>query len=691
MKMDLNKPKFDFNIVKKQPLPKLPKRLVKREVKPKDIIQPPKPIKPIIKEKVRVISTPEVVKPVYSAKFNMLAPVIAGFLVIVIMLQTVGYVLNAKMASGVVLGSATSAYSDLDSANQSLEEQDFDSAKDKFSSAQNNLINAQNELDKFKVLIAIAPQAKSADKILRGAFFLAEAGKNLADGIQLFDELSVNSSGISTENFIGKLEQNKKLLENSLILLGHAQQNFDEAESLPEEFEATLSEAKSQIRMLNTILKDLVNLEDLFLSFFGQNPRTYLLVFQNYDELRATGGFIGTYGSLKYENGAIKSLKIESIYNLDGSLTKQIAAPGPFQPGVQKWGMRDSNWFVDFPTTAQKLLQFYEMESETADGVIAFTPQIFVELLKLVGAVEMKEYDVTLTPENFQDVVQRKTSLEYDKQLNQPKKFLHDFAPLLLDKLSNLGKEQWFSLFQILKDSFAQKHILIYSTDQNVQDKIAAMGFDGKILTTQKDYLAVFNTNLGGTKTDLDIEQRINYLSEMNNEGELINTLTIVRKNVALEPNTNFVRILVPQGSVLLDSSGFENDPQFVSSAEGLEIDPDLKLWDQGFKTGNVYTRTEADKTEFTGWVKTLANSSSEIKLKYKLPFIIDTGWLDRSASTSLLFQKQPGTISTYITGEWRLGNLKPDWASTNANLQTNSIQFNSNGRTDQYWAGVFK
>src|SRR6185503_15609297 len=112
-----------------------------------------------------------------------------------------------------------------------------------------------------------------------------------------------------------------------------------------------------------------------------------LMLFQNYDEIRGTGGFIGTYGVVKVENGKIQSLKIDSIYDLDGSNYSRIAAPGPFQPEIPKWGMRDANWFADFPTSAKKILQMYEHGVETADGVIAFTPQLFENILNLTGPI----------------------------------------------------------------------------------------------------------------------------------------------------------------------------------------------------------------------------------------------------------------------------------------------------------------
>ncbi len=680
----------DFKIVKKLPPQKPIKRIPKKEVQSSDIIQRlvAKPIKAkaAAKELVKKVAA---LVPAKERFFASAMPAIVAMLVMSLLIQSVAFLLKAKGASGLVLGAATSAYDELDAANQSLEQQDFGAARESFTSAQANLLGAINELDKFRVLTAVAPQARSANNVLSGAYFLAEAGKNLSRAMELFDDLSVNSEGIATQNFTNKLAENKRLLDSSLTLIHHAEEDFNSVSGLPDDYAATLEKAKAQISSLKGVLTDFVNLEDLFLSFFGTNPRTYLLVFENYDEMRGTGGFIGTYGSLKYDNGAIKSLKIESIYNLDGSLTKNVSAPGPFQPEIAKWGLRDANFFVDFPTTAKKLLQFYETESETADGVLALTPHIFVELLRLVGPIPMPEYDVTLTADNFQETVQLKTSVEYDKKLNQPKKFLHDFAPLLLDKLTNLGKEQWFSLFEIIKQDFAQKHIMVYSTQQDVQTKIAKMGFDGRILDADRDYLAVFNSNHGGTKTDLDIKQKINFHSEISSSGQITNTVTIERPNVSDMDNRNFMRVLVPFGSRILEANGFSDEPQFSSQAPGYEVDPDLAQWDKAAKFNDVYVRTEAGKTEFTGWVESRAQTSATVTIKYLLPMQIETSFLNQHAGHSLLIQKQPGNVSTEITGEWELEGYNVDWTSAKTTKEGNKVKFTSDGKNDSFWAVV--
>ncbi|MBX4188440.1 MAG: DUF4012 domain-containing protein, partial [Candidatus Doudnabacteria bacterium] len=350
---------------------------------------------------------------------------------------------------------------------------------------------------------------------------------------------------------------------------------------------------------------------------------------------------------------------------------------------------RDSNWFADFPTTAEKLLSFFEMSSETADGVIALTPNIFVEILKLIGPVPMPEYDVVLTPENFQDVVQNQTSVSYDKELNQPKKFLDDFAPVMLNKMTDLGKEQWFTLFQIMKDSFSQKHILVYSTDHDTQSKIMNMGFDGRILEAEHDYLSVVNSNLGGTKTDLDVKQSIDYVSNIQTDGNIINEVTVTRKNTSDMPNRNFMRILVPSGSRFLEASGFTAQPQYSSQVPDYDLDPDLVEWDKGFQVGDVQVRSEGNKTEFTGWNETLGNSETVVKIKYALPLKISFGLLNTKSSYSLVFQKQSGSRATNFNGQINTDGLNIPWSTENTAREKNSVKFQSLGTTDEYWGMV--
>ena len=623
-------------------------------------------------------------------KLYSIAPFVSAAMIFMLLIQSVVYLSAAKSAQGEILGAATSAYSDLSSAGGSLANQNFSNAQTQFDSALSSITDAKNKLDEFKALQLVAPQASGADHVLSGASLLASAGIKLTSALALFDELKVSDKGLSADNLTTKITQSKDTLAAALFLLQRAQNEFDSASGLPASYSDTLNKAKTQVGALTGMLQNLTNLEDIYLGLFGNGPRVYLMVFENYDETRATGGFIGTYGVLKVDSGKIQSLKIDSIYDLDGHIYEQVAAPGPFQPEIKKWGIRDANWFVDFPTTAKKLLQFYEYGGETADGVLAVTPSLFEDILNLTGPVPMPAYGVTVNSSNFQEVVQYKTSIDYDKKLNQPKKFLADLAPIMLNKLTSLDKQKWLELMQIMQTNLTQKQVLLYSKDSATEQKITDMKFSGNTLSSDQDYLQIVNDNLGGTKTDLKIDQIANLKTRILSDGTIIDTLSITRENRASAANKDFMRILIPEGSTVLSSQGFDPGTFNPSVAQGFTTDPDLAAWDQGQKLGDrTFIRHEAGKNEITGWLNTDPNESKTVILVYTIPYKASVSLFKNNVVYSLLLQKQPGTKAYSFSANIDAGDLKPYWLSAGANYSSGTINFDYNTGSDQYWATV--
>src|SRR5205814_2502742 len=103
-------------------------------------------------------------------------------------------------------------------------------------------------------------------------------------------------------------------------------------------------------------------------------PRTYLLLGENDRELRATGGFIGTAGTLTIDRGQVSSFDYGSSYSFDD----QVAAPPPPRPlqrylGISRWYLRDSNWWPDFPSSAEQALEAWRRAGRPdPDSVLAF-------------------------------------------------------------------------------------------------------------------------------------------------------------------------------------------------------------------------------------------------------------------------------------------------------------------------------
>ncbi len=655
--------KIDIGSVKRKETYKPAKHIIRREVLSSEVAFARRKA-----PKKSWVSTPEPAPKSKPWLWQTASFALTGF-ALVLLIQGLLYFSSAKKATGEILGAATSAYSDLHAAGQNLSTQNFGSAQQLFDAAQSNIALAHAKLNNFQPLKWMLPQANSADHVLTGAGLLAQAGNKLSTALNLFDELRVSNQAIET---------NRQQLANCLELVQKAALEFNAAGDLPGNYFTTLQEAKAQVQQLSAILEKLIGLEDLYLNLFS-GQKTYLLVFQNYDEARATGGFIGTYGVLGTDRGVITKLKIESIYQLEGQIYNQIAAPGPMQPEIKRWGIRDANWFADFPTSAQKLLYFFELGGETVDGVISATPRLFEDLLKLTGPVVMPDYNVTLTADNFQELVQFKTSIDYNPVLNQPKKFLADFAPILLNRLASLRKDQWLGALQMFQDNLSQRQLMLYTKDAETQTKIADLGFSGQILNTDYDYLSIVNSNLGGTKTDLRVDQKATLQGKILSDGSIINMLTIQRKNFADTLNKDYLRVLVPLGSQFVSAKGFDEYQYFNSAARGFATDPDLAQWDRGDLHSDVYTRVESGKTEFAGWVNTDVGQTRSVTITYILPFKIQNGY-------SLLLQKQSASKIFSFVGTLNLGRFQSSWVGPEVKLIGDVASFSSNSNTDDFW-----
>lgn len=636
-----------------------------------------KPSQP--RPKVKGLVLESKTKPAHLLRFSFkaLPPFVAACLIAVLGLQAIPLGVNKVFQSQArILGLSTNAYDELDLAADNFQKRNFLEAARLFDSAQYRLNYALVELNRYAGLDILSLQARSARSAIIAAADLSLAGKNVSEGLNLLNELQINSQGVQTENFLEKLRSNKKLMNEALDLLKSAEQKLDAADDLPPEYSEQIQIARSATSSFAYLVKKFIDLQDLYLLLAGDEPKTYLLIFPNTAEARATGGFIGTYGVLKIDQGKIRQLKIDSVYNFDGSLTTMIAAPGPMQPDIKSLGLRDGNWFADFPTSAKKLSYLFEKGSQTVNGVISITPKVFEDILNLIGPIEMPQYEVILTSANFHEIVQRKTSVEFDRAQNKPKKFLDDFAPILLNRLTSLDQTQWLDLLQMTQENLDTRQILVYSSEFETN-------FDGRILYADKDYLSIINSNLAGTKTDHDIKQEALLETKISRNGNIVNKLRFTRINPTKETNKDYVRVLVPAGSQLLSLEGSDKLPIYNSSASGLKTDPDLVNLEQ--------TGMEAGKQVFAFWMNVEAGKSGTVTLIYTLPFKVRTNLIDRTDSYSLLFQKQPAHTPLKFSAKVELGEFEPLWLSNGALFDSGLIEYNSYDLTDDFWSAVLK
>ncbi len=545
-------------------------------------------------------------------------------------------------ASKQILGVATIGISELRSGNLGEAAASFQEARDQ--------IRGSNEI-LLKILGGL-PQEANPEVLLDASSKVVSALDLAIKGAAEFQNLRLvwdENTNSSSQEFYLKLKASREYFASSAKELETASDSLGGFgyQLLPGEMRGKFLEGVAQLESAKFLVEEVASLQSFVLNLFGGEAKTYLLIFQNNNEARATGGFIGTYGILKFANGQMQIEKIEGIYALDGQIIKQTAAPGPLQRQLtQHWGARDSNWFADFPTSARKILQFLESGSGIlAEGVISFTPDVFEKLLALTGPIKMPEYGETLTSENFRQIVQYKTSVDYDRALNEPKKFLADFAPRFLAKLQDLDEIQWLQTLNILSQMLGEKQILMFSLDDEVQTQIVKYGADGAIKQTSGDYLGIFHSNVGGGKTDQNVLQTVEKQVSLDSGGLAIVRLKITRTHQGFEEkyfpkNLDYMRILVPPQAKLLSSSGFDDYALLPSTRLEALTDSDLASWDSQItrdENTRMYIGQEAGHKVFSNWLELLPGETKVVELIYEIQF-------SPSQTYTHILQKQAGS-----------------------------------------------
>ncbi len=601
---------------------------------------------------------------------------LGGFLIVLVM-SSGAFLFFSR---GVIEQSAEKGFLSLEKAKAALINEEYDEADKQFRQAKIAFEEAHGAIPFWTqpLLAATAyipglTQGASAQNVLVAGMHIAEAGPafvELANGVARTKENIEAGKEFSLLRFF---DDTKAPLAKARLELGLAEKALHKVNQadVPLEKRKSFTLAQEQLPAFLGIIDTLESHEVVIRELLGNNgPRKYLFLLENNHELRATGGFIGSYALLEMQDGVVKNFFVDGIFNPDGQLRENIVPPKPLQKVSAGWSLHDSNWFPDFPTSAEKAIFFYEKTGgPTVDGVVVITPALTQKLLELTGPIVLPEYDMTVTADNFFPVIQQEVEVNYDKKENKPKAVLADLSTILFERLLHSKDEKViFGTLKTVIESLNQKQMMLYVRDDRVENIIKKAGWSGEIRASDKDYLNVIHSNINGFKTDGVIDDSIKQKVEIAPDGSVIDTLRITRKHTGGKTpyewwnrvNANYMRVYVPLGSELLtaegqtyefpespldyDALGFKRD-KTVTDIEGTErIDEE---------SGTRITE-EAGKTVFGNWVYVSPQEEVTVEYRYKLPFKIIPGGANdgNTSSYSLLIQKQAGTPGAAVDVE---------------------------------------
>ena len=581
------------------------------------------------------------------------------------------YYKNLKDDKAIIEGHGMAAVEHLKSVEGG---EDLTGALFALSQANESFKLAGEELSQINGLVLeMASLIPEAGKKVQTAEALIVLGDNLTGAATLLAKGAHGLLESEDTNLVTKIDVMISYVKQAkpLILEAEAQAQNIDINSLPKEYQNSFELVFENLAFINDSLDDFLALGETMELFLGKDMKQrYLFVFENNTEIRPTGGFMGSFALIDIDRGEITNIEVPGggTYDMQGSLDQDVIAPEPLRLIADRWEFQDSNWFSDFPTSAEKMIWFYEHSGgPTPDGVIVITATVMERLLEIYGPIAMPEYGREFTAENFIEETQKIVELEYDKVENKPKKVIGDMAPILLDRMLNANRDQFIKTINVLGEMLRQKHVLLYHRNIEIQNELMKQGWTGEIKSNSEDYLMVVNANIAGAKTDGVISQDVDLKTEISEDGEAINTLTITRTHNGIKNegfsgvnNVNYLRVYVPRGAELINASGFNPPDQelFDEPREGAIVDIDLAETEGSwsFHNSGAKINNEFGKTVFGGWTQTMPGQKTITVFKYRLPFKLKTTNADNFVATvkeklgfpvtqtySLFWQKQPG------------------------------------------------
>lgn len=288
----------------------------------------------------------------------------------------------------------------------------------------------------------------------------------------------------------------------------------------------------------------------------ADGPRSYFMGFQTNAEARGTGGLLGGFGILRFDNGAGTVDTLGANTELDKPFTP-IDLGTEFEENygyANPFGdFRNSNLSSHFPYAAEIWKSMWAQQTGmNVDGVIALDPFALSYILGAVGPVVMPDGE-QVTKENVVELTESTAYTRFPTDQAARKQYLQDIASEVVKKMtSSVGSPR--ALLDALGKAVREGRIAVWSSVPAEQELLEQTPLAHMVPNDAAPYAEIVINNLGGNKMDYYLEREIEYVADACDGGTRNSTVTVRLKNAA------------PPGQL----------PDYVTGTGG--VNPDLPL-----------------------------------------------------------------------------------------------------------------
>jgi len=317
-----------------------------------------------------------------------------------------------------------------------------------------------------------------------------------------------------------------------------------------------LKETKEKLNLVSKGMKILPELLGL-----DGRKREFLVLLQNESELRATGGFIGSYAILSFQNGKLLNFEIKDVYEADGQLKGHVEPPIEIKNylGEANWFMRDANWNPDFMKASADMQWFLSQEvNKKVDGVIGINLAVAKAIVGVIGEINVTDFKEKITKDNLYQQAEYYSESKFFPGSTQKASFLGTLGSQMFEEIKGLKAKQQLELVFSLVDLLEKNEIQLAFNNGEAARLTNDLGWGGTMYQGKctkencfSDYLFVVDSNFGVNKTNYFLSRNIEQVVDIN-ESLVERTLKVNYENMAKSNDfpggqyKNYLRVYLP-------------------------------------------------------------------------------------------------------------------------------------------------
>ncbi|EHB56275.1 hypothetical protein MycrhDRAFT_3469 [Mycolicibacterium rhodesiae JS60] len=299
---------------------------------------------------------------------------------------------------------------------------------------------------------------------------------------------------------------------------------------------SVIGEARSQLQEQTAniahLLQNTALAAQLAPSMLGADgPRSYFMGFQTNAEARGTGGLLGGFGVLRFDDGkpSVDNLGPNTDFNkpftpfsVNPEFDEQYGFTNPTTD------FRNTNQSSHFPYAAQIWKSLWAQQSGmNVDGVIAIDPIALSYILGATGPVTMPDGE-TITKDNVVELTESTVYSRFPDPNDQSgrKRYLQAIATEVVKKIT-VPVESPRKLLDALGRAVSERRISVWSSSPTDQALLEKSPLAHEIPDDSAPYAEVVINNLGGNKMDYYLDRQIEYVADGCDGDKRKSTVTI--------------------------------------------------------------------------------------------------------------------------------------------------------------------